>query len=114
VSSSFVSSTGSSSPIFNAVHVERVEVESLERLTLEGRISYHDRAGALKDMSRTTSHGGHRAGAHGAAGQARTGLAPSRPSRSPTAVATPTAERVRQHGRARYTAGMIGSRNVPT
>ena len=37
-------------PILNAVHVDRVEISWLESLTLEGRASYYDRAGALKDM----------------------------------------------------------------
>ena len=37
-------------PIWNAVHIERVEINWLESLTLEGRASYYDTAGALKDM----------------------------------------------------------------
>ena len=37
-------------PIWNAAHVERVDISWLESLTLEGRASYYDRAGALKDM----------------------------------------------------------------
>ena len=37
-------------PILNAVHVERVDISWLESLTLEGRASYYDRAGAMKDM----------------------------------------------------------------
>ena len=37
-------------PILNAVHVERVDISWLESLTLEGRASYYDGAGALKDM----------------------------------------------------------------
>jgi glucose-6-phosphate 1-dehydrogenase len=36
--------------IWNAVHVDHVEISWLESLTLEGRASYYDRAGALKDM----------------------------------------------------------------
>jgi glucose-6-phosphate 1-dehydrogenase len=37
-------------PIWNAVHVDHVEISWRESLTLEGRASYYDRAGALKDM----------------------------------------------------------------
>jgi glucose-6-phosphate 1-dehydrogenase len=36
--------------VWNRDHVERVEVVWDESLTLEGRASYYDRAGALKDM----------------------------------------------------------------
>ena len=37
-------------PTWNAVNVERVDISWLESLTLEGRASYYDRAGALKDI----------------------------------------------------------------
>jgi glucose-6-phosphate 1-dehydrogenase len=37
-------------PVLNAAHVERVDISWLESLTLEGRASYYDTAGALKDM----------------------------------------------------------------
>ena len=37
-------------PIWNAVHIERVDISWLESLTLEGRASYYDTAGAMKDM----------------------------------------------------------------
>ena len=37
-------------PTWNAVHVDHVEIGWLESLTLEGRASYYDRAGALKDI----------------------------------------------------------------
>ena len=37
-------------PIWNSVHVERVDVSWLESLTLEGRAGYYDTAGAMKDM----------------------------------------------------------------
>src|SRR5262249_61276714 len=36
--------------VWNREHVERVEIIWDESLTLEGRASYYDRAGALKDM----------------------------------------------------------------
>ena len=48
--SPFGSSTGSSSRSWNAAHVERVDIHWLESLTLEGRASYYDGAGAMKDM----------------------------------------------------------------
>jgi glucose-6-phosphate 1-dehydrogenase len=37
-------------PLWNAQHVERVEIIWDETLTLEGRASYYDSAGALRDM----------------------------------------------------------------
>jgi glucose-6-phosphate 1-dehydrogenase len=37
-------------PSWNAENVERVDISWLESLTLEGRASYYDTAGALKDM----------------------------------------------------------------
>ena len=37
-------------PIWNAAHVEQVEIIADETLGLEGRAGYYDRAGALRDM----------------------------------------------------------------
>ena len=37
-------------PPRNALHVDHVDISWLESLTLEGRASYYDRAGAMKDM----------------------------------------------------------------
>ncbi len=37
-------------PLLNAQHVNRIEISWLEQLALEGRAGYYDRAGALKDM----------------------------------------------------------------
>jgi glucose-6-phosphate 1-dehydrogenase len=37
-------------PVWNADHIERVEIVYDEDLTLEGRAGYYDRAGALRDM----------------------------------------------------------------
>ena len=37
-------------PVWNAAHVERVEIVADETLALEGRAGYYDRAGALRDM----------------------------------------------------------------
>ena len=51
-------------PSWNATQVERVDISWLESLTLEGRASYYDRAGALKDMVQSL-HGGPGPGPHG-------------------------------------------------
>jgi glucose-6-phosphate 1-dehydrogenase len=65
-------------PIWNAVHIDHVDISWLESLTLEGRASYYDQAGAC-------------------------------------AVTTPAAETMRSRTvRARYTAGTIGIRQVPS
>jgi glucose-6-phosphate 1-dehydrogenase len=102
-------------PTWNAVHIERVDVSWLETLTLEGRASYYDGAGALKDMVQnhlmevmalvlmeqparvdTDSFGGARVEA------LRT-------------VATPSPARMREQAvRGRYAAGTIGRRQVPS
>ena len=37
-------------PVWNAEHVDHVDISWLEDLTLEGRASYYDGAGAMKDM----------------------------------------------------------------
>ena len=37
-------------PLWTAEHIERVDIRWDETLTLEGRASYYDRAGALRDM----------------------------------------------------------------
>ena len=37
-------------PIWNATHIESVDISWLESLTLEGRATYYDGAGAMKDM----------------------------------------------------------------
>jgi glucose-6-phosphate 1-dehydrogenase len=102
-------------PILNGVHVERVDISWLESLTLEGRASYYDRAGAMKDMIQNHLM------------EAMALLLMEQPARIDAdsfrsvrvealrAVATPTAERMRSDTiRARYTAGTIGSRQVPS
>jgi glucose-6-phosphate 1-dehydrogenase len=102
-------------PTWNALHVERVDISWLESLTLEGRASYYDGAGAMKDMVQNhlmeamalvlmeqparidaDSFGGNRVEAL-------------------RAVATPTPEQLATHTvRARYTEGTIGNRHVPS
>ena len=102
-------------PIFNAVHIERVEVSWLESLTLEGRAAYYDGAGALKDM--VQNHLMEVMALVLMEQPARLGPGSHRAVRVEAlrAVATPTAERMRRDtARARYTAGMIGSRQVPS
>lgn len=102
-------------PILNAVHVERVEISWLESLTLEGRASYYDRAGALKDM--VQNHLMEVMALVLMEQPARLDADSSRAVRVEAlrAVATPTSERMRSDTvRARYTAGMIGSRQVPS
>jgi glucose-6-phosphate 1-dehydrogenase len=101
-------------PLFNAVHVERVEISWLESLTLEGRASYYDRAGALKDM--VQNHLMEVMALVLMEQPAKIGPGSHRGVRVEAlrSVATPTAERMRADTvRARYTAGMIGSRHVP-
>ena len=102
-------------PILNAVHVERVDISWLESLTLEGRASYYDGAGALKDMVQNHLM------------EAMALVLMEQPARVDAdsfravrvealrGVASPAAERMRSDTiRARYTAGTIGSRQVPS
>jgi glucose-6-phosphate 1-dehydrogenase len=95
--------------------VERVDVSWLESLTLEGRAGYYDTAGAMKDMLQNHLM------------EAMALVLMEQPARLDAnsfrdvrvealrAVATPRAERMRTDTvRARYTAGAIGSRQVPS
>jgi glucose-6-phosphate 1-dehydrogenase len=102
-------------PVFNAVHVESVEVNWLESLTLEGRASYYDGAGALKDM--VQNHLMEVMALVLMEQPARLDADSHRAVRVEAlrSVATPTAEQMRRNTlRARYTAGVIGSRQVPS
>jgi glucose-6-phosphate 1-dehydrogenase len=102
-------------PILHAEHVEHVDISWLESLTLEGRASYYDGAGALKDMIQNHLM------------EAMALVLMEQPARVDAdsfrsvrvealrAVATPQAERMRTDTvRARYVAGTIGSRQVPS
>lgn len=102
-------------PTWNAVHVERVDISWLESLALEGRASYYDGAGALKDMVQNHLM------------EAMALVLMEQPARidpdsfrgarveALRGVATPSAEGMRsQTVRARYSAGRIGSRQVPS
>ena len=102
-------------PTWNAVHVDHVDISWLESLTLEGRASYYDGAGALKDMVQNhlmeamalvLMEQPARVDADSFRGVRVEGL---------RAVRTPAAERLRRDTiRARYTAGTIGTRQVPS
>ena len=102
-------------PVWNAAHIERVNISWLESLTLEGRASYYDRAGALKDMVQNHLM------------EAMALVLMEQPARIDAdsfrgvrvealrAVATPTAKRMPSATvRARYAAGTIGARKVPS
>jgi len=102
-------------PTLNAVHVDHVDISWLESLTLEGRASYYDGAGALKDMVQNHLM------------EAMALVLMEQPARVDAdsfrdvrveglrAVATPTAERMGHDTiRARYTDGTIGTRQVPS
>lgn len=102
-------------PVLNAVHVERVDVSWLESLTLEGRASYYDGAGAMKDMVQNHLM------------EAMALVLMEQPARLDAqsfrdvrvealrAVATPSAQHLRSRTvRARYAAGSIGTREVPS
>ncbi|MGB8652035.1 MAG: glucose-6-phosphate dehydrogenase [Mycobacteriales bacterium] len=102
-------------PIWNAVQVERVDISWLESLTLEGRASYYDGAGALKDMVQNHLM------------EAMALVLMEQPARLDAdsfrgvrvealrSVATPAAEHLRGTTvRARYAAGAIGTRQVPS
>jgi glucose-6-phosphate 1-dehydrogenase len=101
-------------PVWNAEHVERVDISWLESLTLEGRASYYDGAGAMKDMIQNHLM------------EIMALVLMEQPSRLDAdsfrgarvealrAVATPTSQRMRVDTvRGRYAPGMIGARKVP-
>ena len=102
-------------PVWNAEHVERVDISWLESLTLEGRAGYYDGAGAMKDMVQNHLM------------EAMALVLMEQPARIDAhsfrdvrvealrAVTPPTAQRMRRDTiRARYTEGTIGSRQVPS
>lgn len=102
-------------PAWNAGSIERVDISWLEDLTLEGRATYYDGAGAMKDMLQNHLM------------EVMALVAMEQPARLDAdsfravrvealrAVATPVTERLGGTTvRARYTAGTIGSRAVPS
>lgn len=101
-------------PTWNAVHLERVDISWLETLTLEGRASYYDGAGALRDMIQ--NHLMEVMALVLMEQPARVDRDSFRGARVEAlrAVATPSTEQIHTRTvRARYTAGSIGSRHVP-
>jgi glucose-6-phosphate 1-dehydrogenase len=102
-------------PILNCLHVEKVDIYWLESLALEGRAAYYDKAGALKDMLQNHLM------------EALSLVVMEQPARiDPVSfrnnrvealrcIPTPGLEDIR-HGtiRARYTAGSIDGRQVPS
>jgi glucose-6-phosphate 1-dehydrogenase len=102
-------------PILNTFHVERVDINWLESLALEGRAAYYDRAGAMKDMLQNHLM------------EALSLIVMEQPARIDSdsfrgnrvealrCIPTPTLEQI-QAGtiRARYTVGSVGSRQVPS
>jgi glucose-6-phosphate 1-dehydrogenase len=102
-------------PTWNATHIERIDINWLESLTLEGRAGYYDGAGALKDMVQNHLM------------EAMALVLMEQPARIDAdsfrsvrvealrSVATPTPETIRGDTvRARYTDGTIGTRHVPS
>jgi glucose-6-phosphate 1-dehydrogenase len=101
-------------PIWNAEHIERVDIVWDETLTLEGRAGYYDRAGALRDMLQN----------HLLQILCLTAMEPPASLEEPDvrnsrlavlrAIPTPTPDDVaRSTIRGRYTAGVIGGRHIP-
>jgi glucose-6-phosphate 1-dehydrogenase len=102
-------------PTWNAVHIDHVDISWLESLTLEGRVSYYDKAGALKDM--VQNHLMEAMALVLMEQPARLDADSFRATRVEAlrAVATPAANTMRSETvRARYTAGTIGTRQVPS
>ena len=101
--------------LWNRDHVERVEIVWDESLTLEGRASYYDRAGALKDMIQN-----HLLQLLCLVGMEAPLTLDERTLRDRKidvlrAVRRLSPEEVEQYTvRARYTAGRIGERQVPS
>jgi len=102
-------------PVWNAQHIERVDISWLESLALEGRAGYYDTAGAMKDMIQNHLM------------EVMALVLMEQPARLDAdsfravrvealrAVATPDPARLVQTTvRARYTAGAIGDRQIPS
>jgi glucose-6-phosphate 1-dehydrogenase len=101
-------------PIWNAVHVEKVDISWLESLALEGRASYYDGTGALKDM--VQNHLMEIMALVLMEQPARLDARSFRDVRVEALRTVATPETVRTPSisvRGRYTAGTIGQRQVP-
>ncbi|MGY1710909.1 glucose-6-phosphate dehydrogenase [Geodermatophilus sp. SYSU D00758] len=100
-------------PLWNAVHVERVDISWRETLALEGRARYYDRTGALRDM--VQNHLMEVLALVLMEPPARLDADSFRSVRVEAlrSIATPRADCIASRSvRARYTAGTIGSRQV--
>jgi glucose-6-phosphate 1-dehydrogenase len=101
-------------PIWNREHVERVDIVWDETLALEGRATYYDHAGALRDMIQ--SHLLVTLCFVAMEQPARADERSMRDARAAVLRAVPTltaAQSACDSVRARYTAGRIGTRDVP-
>ncbi|MQA33537.1 glucose-6-phosphate dehydrogenase [Modestobacter roseus] len=99
-------------PVWNAGHVDRVEIVFDETLGLEGRAGYYDGAGALRDMLQN----------HLLQQLALVAMEPPLAVDGPSLSARkadvlravrPPADMARDTVRARYTAGTVGGRHLP-
>ncbi|MGY1856068.1 glucose-6-phosphate dehydrogenase [Modestobacter sp. SYSU DS0290] len=99
-------------PVWNAGHVERVEIVFDETLGLEGRAGYYDTAGALRDMLQN----------HLLQQLALIAMEPPQAVDGPSLSARkadvlravrPPADMARDTVRARYTAGTVAGRELP-
>ena len=101
-------------PVLNADHVERVDIMFDESLALEGRAGYYDGAGALVDMIQ--SHGLQVLSLFAMDPPSTLGARDLRDAKAQVLRATRVwnADPVASSRRARYTAGSIGTRNVPS
>jgi glucose-6-phosphate 1-dehydrogenase len=99
-------------PVWNAGHIERVEIVFDETLGLEGRAGYYDTAGALRDMLQN----------HLLQQLALVAMEPPRSIDGPSlsarkadvlAAVRPPTDMARDTARGRYTAGTVGGRQLP-
>ena len=99
-------------PVWNAGHIERVEIVFDETLGLEGRAGYYDTAGALRDMLQN----------HLLQQLALVAMEPPRSIDGPSlsarkadvlAAVQPPADMARDTVRGRYTAGTVEGRELP-
>lgn len=100
-------------PVWNADHIERVEIVYDEDLTLEGRAGYYDHAGALRDMIQ--SHLLQVMSLFALESIATLSAQELRDQKAQVLRATKVwgGSPARSSRRARYTAGTLGRRTVP-
>jgi glucose-6-phosphate 1-dehydrogenase len=99
-------------PVWNAAHIERVDITFDETLGLEGRAGYYDTAGALRDMLQ--NHLLQQLALIAMEPpQALDGASLSARKADVLRAVRPPADMAHDTVRARYTAGRIGDRNLP-